>query len=551
MLTRRGFIGLGSSAVLCGACCRCLNNGAVLFGIISDTHVTGPESAPELERALKFFAERGVNAVVHCGDVTDLGYLSQLDVFVSSWRRVMPPGTPLVAAFGNRDMSDTSKMPPDVKERDRNLLISSNPGEAMRRLCGWNAENGVRVLEVGGFPVVAADWKHEGELEAFMSARPDLRRAAAGKGIISVQHPHLRGTVFGAGAGAWMMDDGRATCYLRMFPRTWSFSGHSHAPFSTPFGVWRGDFTAVSAGSYYLGPPTAKGGHEVSVLELWHDHAELERYDLKTGFRETASIRLGEVAGPAVRTDAEEFVFAQWNIGHFSFGKRSDTDISAEDSAARAAAYRTALENIGADFMGICEFSPEFDKGGGKARDLIFGTFRSMEMGPHHGYQCNAIAAASAQLGRGSVKDYALRRQPTYRIACETEIFGKRTVIVETHLDLSKDERMSQIAALVSEFASEERIIISGDFNVDDASEFRPFLLAGFAQANCGEHGTFPTHRRRRVAITPAIDNVFVKGFDILSVRTEDDPMILSDHRMLVCRLRADTRIHAGTVPAR
>ena len=162
MLTRRGFIGLGSSAVLCGACCRCLNNGAVLFGIISDTHVTGPESAPELERALKFFAERGVNAVVHCGDVTDLGYLSQLDVFVSSWRRVMPPGTPLVAAFGNRDMSDTSKMPPEVKERDRNLLISSNPGEAMRRLCGWNAENGVRVLEVGGFPVVAADWQHEG-----------------------------------------------------------------------------------------------------------------------------------------------------------------------------------------------------------------------------------------------------------------------------------------------------------------------------------------------------------------------------------------------------
>ena len=87
---------------------------------------------------------------------------------------------------------------------------------------------------------------------------------------------------------------------------------------------------------------------------------------------------------------------------------------------------------------------------------------------------------------------------------------------------------------------------MSGDFNVDDASEFRPFFLAGFAQANCGGHGTFPTHRRRRVAITPAIDNVLVKGFDILSVRTEDDPMILSDHRMLVCRLRVRTRKVAG-----
>ena len=101
---------------------------------------------------------------------------------------------------------------------------------------------------------------------------------------------------------------------------------------------------------------------------------------------------------------------------------------------------------------------------------------------------------------------------------------------------------MAQITELVAEFAAEEHVIISGDFNVDDASEFRPFLLAGFAQANCGRHGTFPTHRRRRVAITPAIDNVLVKGFDILSVRTEDDSMILSDHRMLVCRLRAKDR---------
>ena len=95
MLTRRGFVGLGAAAMLCGSCRSRPMNCPVLFGVISDTHVTGPESAPELERALRFFAERGVNAVVHCGDVTDLGYLSQLDVFVSSWRHVMPPGTPL------------------------------------------------------------------------------------------------------------------------------------------------------------------------------------------------------------------------------------------------------------------------------------------------------------------------------------------------------------------------------------------------------------------------------------------------------------------------
>ncbi len=508
------------------------------LGIISDTHVTGPESAPPLERALEFLASRGVDAVAHCGDVTDLGYLSQLDVFVDVWRRIMPKEVPLVAAFGNRDLSDTAKMTKEVKERDRDLLIAFDPGAAMRRLCGWSAEIGVRGLVVAGVPVVAADWKREGELEAFMASRPDLRRAAASKGIVTVQHPHPQGTVFGAPSGSWMSDDGRATCYLRMFPRAWSFSGHSHIPFTKPFGFWRGDFTAVSAGSYYLGPPTATGGREVAVLTLWRDHAEIERRDLMTGFCETVSTHPADapVAVP-VRRDAGEFVFAQWNIGHFSFGRHGHTLISASEAAGRAAAYRRAVAAVGADIMGVCEFSPEFDKGGGKARDLVFGAFRHFEAGPHSGYQCNAIASASAALGRVSVKDYALRCQPTYRIACEAEVGGRRTVIVETHLDLSAAERKAQIADLVAEFGREERVIVSGDFNVDDAGEFRPFLKAGFVQANCGGHGTFPTHRRRRTAITTAIDNVFVKGFEILGVQTADDALELSDHRLLVCRL--------------
>ena len=484
-----------------------------------------------------FFAERGVDAVLHCGDITDLGYLSQLDAFISSWRRVMPSDTPLVAVFGNRDMSDTLKIPAEEKKRNGNLLISSAPGESMRRLCGWSTESGFRMLTVGGIPVVAADWKHEGELEAFMYARPDLRRAAVENGIIFVQHPHPQGTVFGTVAGSWMADDGRATCYLRMFPRAWSFSGHSHIPFTAPFGVWRGDFTAASAGSYYLGPPTATGGSEVMVLALWRDHAELERRDLGTGFHETTVFRIGKPASSSRRTAEREFSFAQWNIGHFSFGRHGDTDISAEDAPERAAAYRRAIDGIDADFMGVCEFSHVFDKGGGRSRDLVFGSFRSLEAGSHFGYQCNAIAAVEAPLRRVSVRNYRLRSQRTYWIACETEVFGKRVMMVETHLDLSANERKAQIAELVAEFGREERVIVSGDFNVSDIDEFRPFTEAGFIAANGGRFGTINTHRRRRVDITPAIDNVFVKGFSIRKVRTADDALELSDHRILVCNL--------------
>ena len=544
-MTRRGFLG---GTLSCGALFAAsrlptfadtaAGDGVIRIGIISDTHVTGPESAERLAEALEFFARRRVDAVVHCGDITDLGYVAQLDVFASVWRRTMPAGVPLVAAFGNRDMSDTSKMPEERREADRGRLILADPAAAMKRVCGWSGEFGVRSLEVKGVALVAADWRNEGELERFLSTRPDLRTAEA---IVAVQHPHPAGTVFAAEKGSWMTDDGRATCYLKMFPRAWSFSGHSHVPFTSPLGFWRGDFTAAAAGSFYLGPSTASGGREVSVLTLRGGETELERRDLETGFCETiTTVPARHPAQDWSRRAPGEFVFAQWNIGHFCFGKRGDTDVPAADSAARAAEYRHQLDALCADCVGVCEFSPKFDTAGGAARNLVFGGYKSFSAGPHQGYQCNAIAASAAgALSNVSVKDFAMRRQKHYRIACEAELGGVRAVVVETHLDLSAEERRSQIEELVAEFGGCGRVIVSGDFNVEDGGEFAPFRKAGFALANFGRFGRLNTHRRRRVSATPAIDNVLVKGFDILEADTADDALLLSDHRLLVCRLRA------------
>ena len=48
----------------------------VRLGVISDTHVTGPESVARLAAAFRFLRDRGVEAVLHCGDVTDRGTLA-------------------------------------------------------------------------------------------------------------------------------------------------------------------------------------------------------------------------------------------------------------------------------------------------------------------------------------------------------------------------------------------------------------------------------------------------------------------------------------------
>ena len=539
-VSRRAFIG-GASAAIAAPRLLAFRAGTVpeasgvTLGVISDTHVTGPESAAELARAFRFFAARKVDGVVHCGDITDLGYRAQLDVFLDVWRREMPPDTPLVAALGNRDLSDTAKFPAERREAERHLLMLSDPAAALRKLGESSAER-IRVRRIKGVAVVAADWRHEGELEAFMLAHPELRDPKAP--LVTVQHPHPAGTVFNAAAGSWMADDGRATCYLRLFPRAWSFSGHSHFPFTAPFGHWHGDFTAAAAGSFYLGPSSASGGREVSLLTLDGACAVLERLDLDTWFCETVtSVSPRRAARPAATGASDTFVFAQWNIGHFSYGRNTDTKITAAESSARAADYRRTLTDLGADFVGLCEFSPNFDRAGARTRETVFGGFAAFEAGPHKGYHCNAVASARAPLRLNAVHEFSKRCQPAYSFACETEIRGERALIVETHLDLSRPERTVQIAELVEMFGSHGRVIVSGDFNVDDGQEFKPFKAAGFAAANFGRFGVFNTHRRRRTALTPAIDNVFVKGFRICDARTADDEMVLSDHRIMVCRL--------------
>ena len=232
-MTRRTFIGRTLSCGALFAASRLpafadtsAGDGVIRIGVISDTHVTGPESAERLAEALEFFARRRVDAVVHCGDIADLGYVAQLDVFASVWRRTMPAGVPLVAAFGNRDMSDTSKMPEERREADRVRLILADPAAAMKRVCGWSGEFGVRALEVKGVALVAADWRHEGELEKFLSTRPDLRKTGRVARLASSSSRSGTSAISALGSAATRMSR------RRTLPRARQSTGASWTRFS-------------------------------------------------------------------------------------------------------------------------------------------------------------------------------------------------------------------------------------------------------------------------------------------------------------------------------
>ena len=156
----------------------------------------------------------------------------------------MPSDMSLIPVLGNRDVSATKRFPEDKRAADMPKLILSDPAAHVRRMLGIDLNGGVRTVSVRDVNVVAADWGHEGELEKFMSARSEL--CDPSRPLVHIQHPHPKGVFDHASS------NDAATCWLKMFPKAVSISGHSHIPFSHPHSFHAGEFTFVAAGSHYL-----------------------------------------------------------------------------------------------------------------------------------------------------------------------------------------------------------------------------------------------------------------------------------------------------------
>jgi len=231
----------------------------------------------------------------------------------------------------------------------------------------------------------------------------------------------------------------------------------------------------------------------------------------------------------------------QWNIGHFSGGDGYLTKISADEAEAKLREYRGFLNELNADILGLNEYSCHFSRLGHNTRHDLFGDWRNFVSGPEIGYQCNALAVRDFACGDARIHQYRTFRQRTYYVAEEVDVDGLPVTVVQTHLDTSDRQsadpaaaRRSQVEELVADFADCPRVIVSGDFNVDNRTEYEPFVRAGFTMVNAAG---LPTHPGRRPPLTAAIDNVFVRGFDVSEVCTLDKDCRYSDHRPLACRL--------------
>lgn len=134
-------------------------------------------------------------------------------------------------------------------------------------------------------------------------------------------------------------------------------------------------------------------------------------------------------------------------------------------------------------------------------------------------------------------------------ITFDASIYGTTVSIAGTHLSAETNltgERQLDIAELAAWAQTKDHVIIAGDFNTYDISEFSPFTAAGLELANGGVFGEFRTWPHESPAWpNPAIDNIITsEPLQLVTMGEIGDAMPpdpISDH----CPLYAILRIQA------
>ena len=280
--SRRAFIG-SAAALLANASAdtyaQAIGAGRprLMFGLLSDIHIRpgcemerlmpGKRAVDTIEtdlfeKALAYYDERGVDAVVIAGDLADWGMIGQMKIVLGAWERIFPGGcsrrdgrkVERFVVFGNHDFEDwrskpckawfNSGLPPE------NEIFFHGLEANYERLFGERYEPIWR-KEVKGYAFIGAHWGRWKGIDAvepyFAAVGPSLR---GDQPFFYVQHPQPLGTCLGD--WCWGADSGQATRALSPYPNAVALSGHSHKSLVNERNVWQGAFTSIGTGTLSL-----------------------------------------------------------------------------------------------------------------------------------------------------------------------------------------------------------------------------------------------------------------------------------------------------------
>lgn len=241
------------------------------------------------------------------------------------------------------------------------------------------------------------------------------------------------------------------------------------------------------------------------------------------------------------------FTLAIWNIGRFSNGVQSSSTIDITKDLDIIKKYDSFInKTLNPDVLVINEYNNVFykDENGKEFHtdSLFFNSFNYRFIGPEW-WKCNAIFSKYKIRNLGhddemicyftshkAIKDdIKVSKRKTYFLENIVEIRGRCLKIVTVHIDFSKKAsgvyQRAQISELIDKYKDETHVIICGDFNVGNYSQFKK---SGYSVANDGSFKTYPSKGY-------ALDNIIYKGVDVSNIQMFSTT--LSDHNPLSCKV--------------
>lgn len=246
----------------------------------------------------------------------------------------------------------------------------------------------------------------------------------------------------------------------------------------------------------------------------------------------------------------DTIVIGQWNIGHFSGGENPNSKIKGNNYSTLLEECRGVISSMSADIVSLNEFSIILgtDKSNKqhKTEDVVLNEYCYKYIGHQSGYSCNALFS-TIELINSQEREYvcnqtahithtsAIKATDYYLIESRIRLKNAEVVLVTTHLAFdtsNKDVACNQIREIIEYYKDADHVILCGDWNIFDVTYFSLFTDAGFQMANHGKFGDFVTWQGGAV-----LDNIIVKGYDIVDAKMLRVTPILSDHNPIIAKI--------------
>ena len=258
-MNRRDFLGgLAASLALTG--CKSPwwygDRANLRFGVISDIHVTTPESTAEFRRALAYFRDRGADAVLVCGDLSDWGLQSGLKYVADAWFDVFPEnrapdGRRVEKLFitGNHDYDGwwygDMTLDMHVQGYSEDEALSKNDLKACWEHAFREPFADIRDRLVKGYHSISSEWHVNGRENGDEDVAKWLGAHAGDlegeKPFFYFRHSPVPATVVRSADKPSALTE-----VLARFPNAVALNGHTHWTLNDERSIWQGAFTAIT-----------------------------------------------------------------------------------------------------------------------------------------------------------------------------------------------------------------------------------------------------------------------------------------------------------------